>query len=439
MRLNMSLRNEGDPRRFRVLLWAAAAAIVLLYLGPMFIRVFRPPPDTYPDFVQEWLSARCYWQGEPVYLLQRGAMRRVTGQDLPQLDERPWNAHPPVAVLVALPFGLIADYRTAHLIWNLTTFALFLIGLALIARELRLPLHWWSVCPVIVLVIADNPVISQLWHAQLNFLLAFLLTVAWVAHRNGYRSVAGIATGLAIAIKLFPGLVLVYFVAARMWREALVTVVAALGANLVALGLFGVPAFETYIREVLPSLEVFRGSWGNASLTGYVTRVVMAFGADSVAVPLVSLGQLAIVIAIVQAARRATTLEPHDRGFALAIAGMPLASPIAWAYYFVLLALPLLLLWQRLASGWTRAVFAASVVILLLPEGLYPGLYNSIAPGSPDVSGLANHLPTPRDIGLNLIGLAMPTLALVAVFLLIAVSRLREADGSTVETPQSAS
>jgi hypothetical protein len=434
----MSLQNEGDPRRICFLVWAAAAAVVVLYLGPMFLRFFRPPPDTYPDFVQEWLSARCYWMGEPVYLLQRDAMRRVTGQDLPQLDERPWNAHPPVAVLVALPFGLIADYRTAHLIWNLTTFALFLIGLALIVRQLRLPLHWWSVCPVIVLVIADNPVISQLWHAQLNFLLGFLLTVAWVARRNGYRSAAGIAAGLAIAIKLFPGLVLVYFVAARMWREALVTVFAALAANLVTLGLFGVSAFETYIHEVLPSLKVFRGSWGNASLTGYVTRVVMAFSADVVAVRLVGIGQLTIVVAIVYAARRATTLGQHDRAFALAIAGMPLASPIAWAYYFVLLTLPVLLLWQRLASGWTRVVFAAAVIILLLPEGLYPGLYNTLVPGSPDVSGLANHLPTPRNIGLNVIGLGMPTLALVVVFVLLAAARLTEADGSTVETPRSA-
>jgi len=334
---------------------------------------------------------------------------------------------------------MIADYRSAHLVWNLTTFALFLISLALIVHELHFSLHWWSICPVIVLLIADNPVISQLWHAQLNFLLSFLLTGAWVAHRKGYRSGAGVAVGLAIAIKLFPGLVLVYFVAARRWREALVTSVAALAANLVALGLFGVSAFETYIREALPSLKVFRGSWGNASMTGYVTRVVMAFGADVVALPLVGIGLLAIVGVIVHAARRASTLGQRDRAFALAISGMPLASPIAWPYYFVLLALPLLLLWQRLLSGRARAAFAVAVIVLLLPEGLYPGLYNSLVPGSSDVSGLANHLPTPGDIGLNAIGLVMPTLALVAVFVLLTVVPLREPDGSAVETPRSAS
>src|SRR6476619_3901534 len=117
---------EGGGRSLRITAWGAAAAVVVLYLGPAFIGVFRPPPDTYLDFVQEWLSARCYWAGDPVYLPQREAMLRRTGRDVATLEERPWNAHPPVAVLVALPFGWIPYYRVAHLTWNLITLALFL-------------------------------------------------------------------------------------------------------------------------------------------------------------------------------------------------------------------------------------------------------------------------------------------------------------------------
>ena len=89
----------------------------------------------------------------------------------------------------------------------------------------------------------------------------------------------------------------------------------------------------------------------------------------------------------------------------LAVAGMPLVSPIAWAYYFVLLALPLLLLWKRLASAWARIILWTAVVLLLVPEGLYPGLYKKFVPNSADVSHLANHLPTPPDFGLCAIGL----------------------------------
>jgi hypothetical protein len=431
--------SDESPAAIRRLVWIAAATVVILLLGPMFLRVFRPPPDTYLDFVQEWLSARCYWSGEPVYLPQRVAMQRVTGRDLTQLDERPWNAHPPVAVLVALPFGIIADYRLAHLAWNLTTFFLFLLSLILILRELGAKLHWWSIFPLIVLVVADNPVISQLWHAQLNFLLAFLLAIAWIANRCGYRFGCGVAVGLAIAIKLFPGLLLICFLAARMWRQAVATVISAILANVVALFFFGWNAFDTYARVVVPSLGVFRGSWGNASVTGYSTRVLQSFGLDNAAPIVAVFCQLAIILVIVRCARRAATQDQHDRAFALAIAGMPLASPISWAYYFVLLPLPLLLLWQCLRSAWMRGLLTASLILLLLPEGLYPGLYNSIVPGSPDVGGLANHLPTPPDIGLNAIGLGVPTLALLGIFLMVAYAPLESAKPAIVEVPGRAS
>jgi alpha-1,2-mannosyltransferase len=422
----------------RKLIWAAAAAVVILVLGPMFLRLFRPPPDTYLDFVQEWLSARCYWMGHPVYLPQREAMRRVTSQDHPQLDERPWNAHPPVAVMVALPFGLIGDYRQAHLAWNILTFALFLLSLGLILRELRIKLYWWSTCPILVLLVADNPVISQLWHGQLNFLLAFVLTAAWAANRRNYRLGAGFLAGLAIAIKLFPGILLLYFFAARLWRQTFAATLTAVCACAVALGLFGWTAFDTYTREVLPSLEVFRGSWGNASITGYLTRISRAFGLDRTGPAIASIGQIGVMALIAFHARRATTCAQYDRAYMLAIAGMPLASPIAWAYYFVLLPLPLIFLWHGLPSNWTRGVLAVSVTILLLPEGLYPGIYHALVPGSPDVSGLANHLPTPPEPGLNVIGLGLPTLALLSIFMLLALSPLHGSSSSLIEEQRSA-
>ena len=122
---------EGGGRSLRITAWARRPRWWSCDLGPAFIGVFRPPPDTYLDFVQEWLSARCFWAGEPVYLPQREAMLRRTGHERGHARGAALERSSARRVLVALPFGLIHDYRTAHLTWNLVTFALFLVAVAL--------------------------------------------------------------------------------------------------------------------------------------------------------------------------------------------------------------------------------------------------------------------------------------------------------------------
>ena len=90
--------------------------LVVLAYGPQSIGVFQPPEGTFPDFVQEWLSARNFWTGQPIYRPQSESIHEYTGRRIDMA--LPWNAHPPGAVLVAVPFGLFLDYRSAHLAWN---------------------------------------------------------------------------------------------------------------------------------------------------------------------------------------------------------------------------------------------------------------------------------------------------------------------------------
>jgi hypothetical protein len=418
----------------RVITWGAAAALVILLLGPMFLKVFRPPTaTTYGDFVQEWLSARNFWAGDAIYLPQREAMLRRTGADIPSLEERlAWNAHPPVAVLVALPFGLTADYQAAHFVWNIGTFALFLLGIGIVLRELRIALHWWSIFPFVVLLVANNPVLDHLWWGQINFLVSFLLVAAWAAHRHGYRAWAGVSIGLATAIKLSPGLVLVYFLAAREWRSLAFAVLTIAISNLIAACVFGVDCFGAYITVVLPTLEVFQRSWGNAALSGYWLRVFAAAGAPRVGSACSLVGQVAVAAIVVLVARRSRAREDRDLAFALAVAGIPLAASITWAHHFVILVLPLVLLWHRVPRGWARIGFYAALLLLLMPPGTFPDAYKRLAPGPADTTPLLVHLPAPQDLGLCVVAFGIQTLALSIVFLLLlglSLGLLRE--GST--------
>ena len=419
----MVAENEGKSRRsIQIMIWMALATLVLMLVGPMFVRAFRPPAaDSYGDFVQEWLSARNYWSGDPVYLPQREAMHWRTGVDIPLFDEAlAWNGHPPAAVLAALPFGLVTDYQAAHCYWNVATFALFLVGVGIVLFELRIPLHWWSIFPALVLLLPTNPVLDHLWWGQINFPILFLLALAWAVHRRGYAAAAGVAVGLATAIKLFPGLAIVYFLAIKQWRSTAFAILAFAASNAAAASMFGVDAFTTYIRVVIPSLELFRGSWGNASLSGYWLRVFAAVGEPRVGQICAAVFQMALVGVIALVAWRSERQEERDRAFALTVAGMPLASPITWAHHYVILVIPILFLWQRLPSGWARFAFYLALVPLLLPEGLFPDLYKRFVPGASDATLLLAHLPAPRDLGLCVFGFGCSTLALTAIFLLLA-------------------
>jgi alpha-1,2-mannosyltransferase len=392
----------------------ALFAAVALVFGPRFVSLFAPH-GSYTDFVQEWLSARNYWAGDPVYLPQREALLRRTGVDLTEFDrELPWNAHPPVAVLVALPFGLVADYDAAHLAWNLVTFPLLPLALLLVARELNLRVPWWGALAGAALLIGWNAVQYQLYHGQLNCLMALLLVLAWVADRRGAEGAAGALAGAAAAAKLFPGLLLVYFVAARKWRAAGALVAVAAALNLVALAAFGFAAFETYARDVVPSLGVFRRAWLNVSLTGYFTRLGDALGAPRAGPAVALCAQALTVLAVWVAARRARDARARDRAFALAAVGMVLASPVAWTHYFVLVSFPLLVAWARPPRGAALGALALASAALWLPERLVPNLF--AGPG--EVVPTNDAQPVPRPL-MAALGLGPFTFALVALFVVL--------------------
>lgn len=413
---------ERKETTLRPALWMTVATLALMFFGPSFLRLFRPPSDQYADFVQEWLSARNYWAGEPVYLPQRQAMYLHTGQDIKGFDiDLPWNAHPPVTILLALPFGIITDYHTAHLVWNLCTFPLIAFSIWLIFRELRIGWDWAPLVLVVCYLISASPVRMQLFQGQLNTVLLLMLVLGWIADRRGYQVGAGVAIGIATALKFYPALLLISFVAAGRWRSIAAALIIAAGLNGIALAVFGWNAFETYIRQVLPSLGVFRGSWSNFSATGYWTRVGRQFHVPAFGSAAAIASQCAVVAIVAWSGWRIRSVRDRDLAYALAIVGMTLASPVAWGHYFVMLVLPMVLIWYYLPAGPARGLLIAAMLILWLPQLVYP---RAIL-GSEQVKLLTNTHPIPDSPVLCLLALGAIPYALTALFLITARARFQ--------------
>jgi alpha-1,2-mannosyltransferase len=368
----------------RTAFWVLVTLAVLVVFGTNFVRSFRPRVGIEKvhivDFAQEWLSAKNYEARLPVYSDQQEALRRYL--DVTRLDSEliiRYNAHPPVAVLLTLPLGKLS-YPDAMLVWNLATFVLFLVAVALVVRELRMPFTGLSLLPATALIVGGFPVFFQVAEGQLNCLLAFLLTVGWVADRRGFQAAAGVAVGAAAAIKLTPLFLLVYFVAARRWRGAVALVAAFLALNGAAVAVLGIDAFRFYVTDVVPSVaERFQTSSRNSAIAGFWLRLfaphpevrMLALAREPLVATIVAGILRAIVVVLTTwLTWRADSVESRDRAFAVALVAMLLVAPLTWAHYFLLLLLPVGLVWMRTPGVLPRLFMWLVFVVLLLPDNI---------------------------------------------------------------------
>jgi hypothetical protein len=364
--------------------WLALSTILLAFLVvkrlPDLIENFRPPEGVFLDFIQEWLSARNYWDGHPIYEEQSVSFDRNFAGNPHEMFR--YNAHPPVSVLFALPFAQ-KNYRDSTCAWNAVGVALFLSAIGLIAREFRSSFRSWHLVPIAAILVWSFHVRDTINMGQLNFFLAFFLTLAWVCDRRGYTVGAGVLTGLAAAMKLYPGFVIVYFLASGRWRAAAAFTITVIGMNGIALGVLGVNTYTDYFTKVLPSLQQFESNWCNVSLYGIIAREVnpltIADGSDFVRRPLLAKGLYALAFiavagCVAYAGRRAKRDADVDVGWAAAITSLLLVSPVTWGHYYVILLVPLAVLAVRLSPGQRPLAWLTFLIMNLQPHDIYPRL-----------------------------------------------------------------
>ena len=424
----------------RIIAWGITAIMVVVVVGPTYIRAFLPPDGAYTDFLQEWLSARNYLSGAPVYrevpvsLQEHMPHRQRPDGSWPNIAftdpatgapiaEMKYNAHPPFAVLVAVPFAVL-DYPYAHLAWNLVTYGLFLAVVAVVVIELRVPFAWPAIFPAIILLLG-NPVLNQIYQGQLNCLLASLITAAWIADRRGRPALGGVAIGLAGAVKLYPLFLLIYFAFSRQWKGLAAGIMAFFAANGLAGTVFGMEAFHEYFVTVVPGVtRQFEKSWVNLSLHGFWLRLMDAEILSSRLGPIAvsTLGRglawgavLTVTLLVAQACRRCRTPENRDCAFALAVVATLLVSPITWSHYSLLLLLPLVLAWMWACPGPELWLYGVILGVLWLP----PNFAAQVWLGH-DAAAMSNDLNHSRlTIGENLGIVSIPHYALVGLFLLV--------------------
>lgn len=322
----------GATRRY----WLIAIAAGALAVGKLALVLAQGGPNT--DLRAYTAAAANLRSGAPIYWLPI-----VQGGDPPNY------LYPP---FLALVFTLLGPYRTAWWIWGLFSIACWLGALALLLRALREPLgrrlgpRGW---PLLVAGLAVFPPVTAhiLW-GQVGLPILLCLTAAWWALGRRRDGLAGALIGLAIALKIYPALVLVPLVARGRWRAVLVSGAAA--ALLIGGGFLFVGWEQTrlYLGEVLPAA----GDHGVGDVGNYALR-------ERIGQPLFAVTAVAALGALAWAGRRGEL----SQAYALAASAILLLSPVVWGHYFVLALLPWLL---AVAVASRRQLVALVVAILLV-------------------------------------------------------------------------
>lgn len=315
-RLDTSVALPLLARASTVLLFAVAPALVLL-------GIFWITPDSLAFDLHHAFrpAAEAVLAGESPY----------PPATVEVMEQRDAYVYLPFAALAVTPFALVpplvADLLAIAVMLAVGAAALWILGV----RDWR----------CYGLTLAMPPVFHAVQTANVTLPLLLALAAVWALRSRPVA--AGMVLALTLASKLFLWPILVWWLATRRFRAALVALAAA--ALLVA-GSWAVIGFAD-MREYPELLRVLTETLGGDSYT------VFALASDlGLAERPARLLGLTLAFAVLAASALLGRRGDDARSFALAVLASLLFSPIVWLHYFALLLAPIAVVHRRLSYLW---------------------------------------------------------------------------------------
>jgi len=262
--------------------------------------------------------------------------------------------YPPFAALTMLPMAYLGWHVAIAISLLLTVVASVAVLYWLVEPMARR--HGWSPWFVLGitagLAVAFEPLRETFLFGQVNAVLLVLVAADLLFLVRYNRSVAGVGIGIATAIKLTPGIFIVYLVITRRFRAAMVASGTTMAATVLAAAVAPDASREFWTDALWNTSRVGDESFvSNQSLNGVVHRWDPQDPASLawVALVLITLGVWA------WRSRQAARVGDEATGFALTgIVGV-LISPITWVHHLVWVLPGLILLVDRgLMKGLPR-------------------------------------------------------------------------------------
>jgi alpha-1,2-mannosyltransferase len=283
--------------------------------------------------------------------------------------------YPPFAALLMAPMAYVSlpvavALTTAATVVTTAVVLWWLVDP--VSRRERWP-RWFAFGVALCLVAAFEPMRETVTFGQINMLLLGVVAadLLWLVAR-GHRW-AGVGVGLATAVKLTPGIFLVYLLVTRRWRAAATASGAAAVVTLLAAAVAPDASREFWTTALWNTDRVGDLFYvSNQSLQGVVARLSPAHPSTAL-----WLGLVAAALAVwVWRVRTAVAAGDEAAGLALTAVVGCLVSPVTWVHHLVWLIPALLLLADSAvcapaASARRRRLSAVTVLLyVVLSSGL---------------------------------------------------------------------
>lgn len=326
--------------------------LLLYYMNAQRLRV---------DFYSFYASASAYLKELNPYMAMKASF-------LANPITVPENLNPPFFLQLISPLAQVS-IKTALLLWFCISLVSGIWG-ALLCFYLTTKRDdfktYWSLYLFIYLAMYST--LMNTSYGQTGSILLFFITTGYYCFLRNRDYLAGILWGMIIAIKLFPALLFFFVVNQKRYRLFFVMLLTTLLAFLCPLIAKGPEIYQLYIKMIV-TIMWQGGNW-NASLSGFLFRLFPLDYASQhlLVIKMINAGLSVLVFVwYIKKITMLRELSANHRAFCLTLALMILMSPMGWLYYFSLLLMPLISLWQalnktsKISVPWIMCIFLLNI------------------------------------------------------------------------------
>lgn len=200
--------------------------------------------------------------------------------------------YPPIVTLFFIPLSLFS-YPDAQLVWFILNHLFLILTFLLLILSFNSDNKLIYIAASLLLSFNFAPLLRTLTAGQLNLFILFLISLIWYLYTKKKPVGAGVILAIATLTKIFPGLLILFFLWKKEYRVAISAIASIIILVLLSLAIQGVQVYQDY-GTLLTQMSYGQSTWSqfqqrfdvepaNQSFHALVLRL---FSANPVTTPL---------------------------------------------------------------------------------------------------------------------------------------------------------